>query len=106
MSQRTSQDADVGLVGEEAVDARTQKGDLLVEGLAIAGRIGAHASSAGRNWFSARNVYGWTVSPARCASVTREEGVPSVPSGRRGITWFLSGPIPSTTSLSSPARLV
>jgi hypothetical protein len=51
--------------------------------------------SAGRNWFSARKVYGITLSPAACASATRLVGEPRVSSARRGMIWDFSGPRPS-----------
>ena len=41
-------------------------------------------SSSGRNVFSRRNVYGWTSSPAACASSTNDVGVPELPSALRG----------------------
>jgi hypothetical protein len=71
LEKLASQYADVGLVGEQSVDAGQQEGDLLVERLAVRGRVRAHPQ------------------------------VPRLPSAVRGMIWFLSGPMPLTKPDSS-----
>src|SRR2546423_6386778 len=99
--QLAGQDSDVRLVGEEPVDAGAQEGELLVDRLAVPGRVGAHLEVARQERVLRAERVRVQHEPGR-VRVVDERGRGTQGAVRyRGMIWFLSGPMPSTNPDSS-----